>query len=144
MMREPTHGLDRRSFLRRGLGAALAFPAAGALAALAGCGDSSNSSAPPTATPYGAAPPAASPPAAPAPAAPAPAAAADALVDQIPANAGLLASLQYANLSPIAGQVCAGCQLYTPVSEDKGKCVLFLQGLVAAKGHCSSWVKKQA
>jgi hypothetical protein len=141
-MREPGHGLDRRSFLRVGLGAALILPAAGALAALAGCGSDTRPSAPPA--PGTSPSPAAASPQKAAAAPSGPATAPDALVDQIPANASLVASLQYESPSPVAEQLCAGCQLYTAVSEGRGKCVLFVEGLVAARGHCTSWVKKQA
>jgi len=43
----------------------------------------------------------------------------------------------------IAGSVCAGCALYQGKPEDAGgPCALFPGKQVAAKGWCSSWVKK--
>jgi hypothetical protein len=127
-MVDGTGSVSRRTFLSRGLGLLLAVPAAGALAALASCGDSSTKPAAPAAPPQ---PPAAAPPA-------------DALVSEITASAGLVSALQYVNVSPIPDQRCEGCQLYTATGPEKGKCVLFQQGLVMAGGHCTSWVKKQA
>jgi hypothetical protein len=150
-MVDGTGSVSRRTFLSRGLGLLLAVPAAGALAALASCGDSSTQPAAPAAPPQ---PPAAAPaaPSQPRPVAPvAPPAApgqavapADALVTEITASAGLVSALQYVNVSPIPDQRCEGCQLYTATGPEKGKCVLFQQGLVMAGGHCTSWVKKQA
>jgi hypothetical protein len=143
-MVDGTGSVSRRTFLSRGLGLLLAVPAAGALAALASCGDSSTKPAAPAAPPQ---PPAAAPPAPsqPRPATPGQAVApADALVTEITASAGLVSALQYVNVSPIPDQRCEGCQLYTATGPEKGKCVLFQQGLVMAGGHCTSWVKKQA
>ncbi len=147
--------LDRRTFLTRTLGAVLLVPVAGcALGALSGCGEGTKPATPTAPT---AAPPTPSPAPAPKPAAPAapptpPAAApsgvpgsqagSDKLITEIPANATLVASLQYANESTVKGQQCMGCQLYTAVSAERGKCVLFQEGLVTAKGHCSSWIQK--
>jgi hypothetical protein len=68
----------------------------------------------------------------------------DKLITEIPANATLASSLQYLNESNVKGQQCMGCQLFTPVSAERGKCVLFQEGLVMAKGHCSSWSQKPA
>jgi hypothetical protein len=149
--------LDRRTFLARSLGAALLVPVAGAaLGALAGCGEGSKSTTPtPAPMPASpAAPPQPAPAAAPAvPAAPPAAAPAavpgaqagsDKLITEIPANASLVSSLQYVNESNVKGQQCVGCQLFTPVGTERGKCVLFQAGLVMAKGHCSSWIQKTA
>jgi hypothetical protein len=137
--------VNRRRFLSHAFEGILFLPAAGALSSLLGCGDSGTQSPTPTSTP--APTPAAPQTAAPAPATRAPGAApavpADALVTDVPANATLVSSLQYASVTPVAGQQCDGCQLYTAVGPEKGKCALFPQGLVAARGHCTSWIKKQ-
>lgn len=161
--RRSNEEMDRRTFLVRGAAGALALPLAGSvIAGLAGCG---SEEPPPRATAPGAepepvteAPP--SPPAqvspeqppaqAQAPAAPAeapPAAGGDAsqqLVTEVPAMAGLVSSLQYVNASPNPDKHCNNCQLYTATSEERGKCQLFPQGLVAAQGYCTSWIAKQA
>ena len=66
----------------------------------------------------------------------------DALVTEIPANAPVIASLGYVNESPKPDQVCANCVLYTGPAEGRGKCAVFQQGVVPAKGWCLSWAPK--
>jgi hypothetical protein len=142
--------LSRRELLGHAMRTSLALPAAAAVGALAACGDSGGEpGATPPEKPAGARAPQPSPTAAPKPAAPRPAApkpAAEAgdqrLVTEIPAHATLVTSLGYVNVSPEAGQQCAGCQLYTAGDGAKGKCALFQSGLVAEKGWCKSWVKR--
>lgn len=147
--RRSNEEMDRRTFLVRGAAGALALPLAGSvIAGLAGCG---SEEPPPRATAPGAepepvteAPP--SPPAQVSPEQP-PAAGGDAsqqLVTEVPAMAGLVSSLQYVNASPNPDKHCNNCQLYTATSEERGKCQLFPQGLVAAQGYCTSWIAKQA
>jgi High potential iron-sulfur protein len=42
-----------------------------------------------------------------------------------------------------AGQICGGCQFYQGKPADvTGPCSVFPNKLVAAKGWCSTWVKK--
>jgi hypothetical protein len=64
------------------------------------------------------------------------------LVTEIPAVAATVQALQYTNQSEKPDQSCANCQFYTPASGGRGKCQLFVQGLVAEKGWCMSWTKK--
>jgi hypothetical protein len=135
----------RREFMRVGLAAALALPAAPALlgGALSGCGSSEQ--APKPAAPAAEPPtPAAQPkPAAPAPAAPAaPAGGGDDLVTEIPAMAPLVETLKYVHLSEKPDQSCSNCQFFTPKSDTRGRCQLFQQGLVESTGWCQSWAKK--
>ncbi len=66
------------------------------------------------------------------------------LVTEIPENAAIVGGLQYVNESPYADKVCSGCVLYTAGENDRGKCTLFPQGVVSAKGHCMSWAAKPA
>ena len=66
------------------------------------------------------------------------------LVTEIPENAAIVSGLQYMNESPLPDNVCAGCVLYTAGENDRGKCTLFPQGVVSAKGHCLSWAAKPA
>ncbi|MBL0919853.1 MAG: high-potential iron-sulfur protein [Hydrogenophaga sp.] len=43
----------------------------------------------------------------------------------------------------VAGQTCAGCQLFTGKAGDvSGPCGIFPGKAVSAKGWCSAWVKK--
>lgn len=151
--------LDRRQFLRAGLGAAAVVAVTGS-ALLAGCGDGGSAPAPTAAEKPPAPAPAAPPAAAPAPPPPAAAAPSEtggspeapvtdtapnvALVTDIPANAALVSTLQYVNEAKDPAKVCSGCQLYTPTIPGRGKCTLFTQGLVLAKGHCVSWIQRQA
>lgn len=39
-------------------------------------------------------------------------------------------------------QFCDNCSLYTKTSEDNGRCTIFPNKLVKAKGWCNSWNKK--
>ena len=139
-MRDEKAVLDRRTFLRGSAGALLLLPA---VAALASCGDGAEKPASQAPAPSPAAAPAA-PPAAGVPPSPEAPAQPGALVTEIAANAALVSSLQYVNEGPNPQQVCSGCQLYTAVSEGKGRCTLFQQGLVTARGHCTSWLQRQA
>ncbi len=66
------------------------------------------------------------------------------LVTEIPENAAIVAGLQYVNESADPDKVCSGCVLFTAGENDRGKCTLFPQGVVAAKGHCISWAAKPA
>ncbi len=52
-------------------------------------------------------------------------------------------SLQYADKSAKADQVCSGCALFVPAAAGAacGGCNL-LKGPIAPEGWCSSWVKK--
>jgi len=70
------------------------------------------------------------------------AAADDALITDVPGNATMITALAYVNESAKAGQICSGCVLYTGPAEGRGKCALFQQGQVAAKGWCQSWAPK--
>lgn len=137
-MRQSPASTDRRTFLRQGAVALLLLPAAAALSA---CGESAEKAPSPDPAPP-AAPPAAAPAAEP-PAAAAPAPAADAPVTAFAANAALVTTLQYVSEGADPQKICSGCQLYTPVDGEKGRCTLFQQGLVAAKGHCTSWIQRQ-
>jgi len=76
------------------------------------------------------------------PAASDPAAAGDApLVTEVPAMQALVQSLQYVNDSPKPDQRCENCILFIDDAfpGEKGKCQLFTQGAVVAKGWCASW-----
>jgi hypothetical protein len=64
------------------------------------------------------------------------------LVTAIPGNETLVKTLQYVNESTKADQSCLNCQLYTARSEERGKCAVFPQGVVAAGGWCTSWSPK--
>lgn len=129
-MRQSPASTDRRTFLRQGAAALLLLPAAAALSA---CGESAEQT--PSPDP---APPAPAPPAAAAPAPPD-----DAPVTAFAANAALVTTLQYVSEGSDPQKICSGCQLYTAVDGSKGRCTLFQQGLVAAKGHCTSWIQRQ-
>ncbi len=141
---------SRREFVKVGLSAALALPVAPALlaGAMSGCGSSEPAAPPattPEPTPTPAPPPAAEPPPPPAP--PQAATTGDAAgqhVTEIPANATLVASLQYVPESAKPEERCSNCQLYTAGDGELGKCQLFQQGLVKSSGWCASWVKKVA
>jgi hypothetical protein len=54
-------------------------------------------------------------------------------------------SLQYVEKSTTPGQVCSGCQLYTPPPSGSGcgSCTV-VKGPINPGGHCTSWVKKSA
>lgn len=41
-----------------------------------------------------------------------------------------------------ANMTCANCAQYTALNGGWGKCNIFAQGAVAAKGWCNSWVQK--
>jgi hypothetical protein len=64
------------------------------------------------------------------------------LVTEIPAVAPTVQALQYKLVSDKPDQTCSNCQFYTPTSGGRGKCQLFVQGLVNEKGWCMSWTKK--
>ena len=64
------------------------------------------------------------------------------LVTETPAVAATVQALQYRLVSDKPDQSCSNCQFYTPTSGGKGKCQLFVQGLVSEKGWCMSWTKK--
>ena len=52
-------------------------------------------------------------------------------------------ALSYVEQSAKEGQFCVNCQLYTGNEGDAyGPCAIFPGKIVAAKGWCSSWVKK--
>ena len=138
-MRQSPTSTDRRTFLRQGAAALLLLPAAAALSA---CGESGEPTPSPDPAPP-AAPPAPAPPAAEPPAAAAPAPPDDAPVTAFAANAALVTTLQYVSEGSDPQKICSGCQLYTAVDGSKGRCTLFQQGLVAAKGHCTSWIQRQ-
>ncbi len=64
------------------------------------------------------------------------------LVTDIEANAPIVTSLGYVNESPKPDQLCAGCVLYNGPAEGRGKCSVFPQGVVSAKGWCRSWAPR--
>jgi len=64
------------------------------------------------------------------------------LVTEIPANQAMVSALRYVNESTTAGQACAGCVLYQAGASGRGKCGLFQQGVVDARGWCGSWTAK--
>ena len=66
------------------------------------------------------------------------------LVDTLPANAPLLAGVQYVPKSVKEGQRCANCVLYRATDASHGKCALFQQGAVPAEAWCMSWGPKPA
>jgi hypothetical protein len=66
----------------------------------------------------------------------------DKLVTETPAMAPTVQALQYKAVSDKPDQHCANCQFFTPKSGERGNCQLFAQGLVEAKGWCTSWTKK--
>jgi hypothetical protein len=66
------------------------------------------------------------------------------LVTEIPAVAATVQALQYKVQSDKPDQNCKNCQFYTAGAGGKGKCQLFVQGLVAEAGWCMSWTKKIA
>ena len=63
-------------------------------------------------------------------------------VTEIEANKIMVQSLQYTDTSAKEGQECGNCQLYTAGEGGSGKCQLFMEGTVAEKGWCMSWVQK--
>jgi len=155
-------GVDRRRFCAIGVktaAAIVALPAASLVNTACGGSDesgtsSAGSSESPMPEPSKAAAPAPTPPKpteAPAPAepmeapAPEPASGGEGqLVTEVAAVATLVNTLQYTNASEKPDQRCATCQLYTPQSGGRGKCQLFVQGLVKETGWCTSWIKKVA
>ena len=64
------------------------------------------------------------------------------LVTATPAVAATVQALQYRIKSDKPDQSCSNCQFFTPTSGGRGKCQLFVQGLVDEKGWCMSWTKK--
>jgi len=54
-------------------------------------------------------------------------------------------SLQYTGHSPYADKRCDNCNFYTPAKDGSscGSCSV-VAGPINPKGHCTSWVKKQA
>lgn len=66
------------------------------------------------------------------------------LVTETPAVAATVQALQYKNQSDKPDQHCALCQFYTPTGGGRGKCQLFVQGLVSETGWCMSFTKKVA
>ncbi len=66
------------------------------------------------------------------------------LVTEVPAVAATVQALQYTVKSDKPDQNCANCQFYTATAGGRGKCLLFVQGLVDEKGWCMSWSKKVA
>jgi hypothetical protein len=64
------------------------------------------------------------------------------LVTEIPTNQAMVSALRYVNESATAGQDCAGCVLYQAGAGGRGKCGLFQEGVVDARGWCSSWTVK--
>ena len=71
-----------------------------------------------------------------------PARAEEALVTAMPENAPMVAALQYVSVSTEEGKNCGNCQLYTAGEGKKGKCQLFMTGLVEEAGYCASWAQK--
>src|SRR5262245_32848738 len=64
------------------------------------------------------------------------------LVTEIPAVAATVQALQYRVKSEKPDQSCSNCQFFTATSGGRGKCQLFVQGVVDEKGWCMSWTKK--
>ena len=64
------------------------------------------------------------------------------LVTETPAVAATVQALQYRIKSDKPDQSCSNCQFFTPTSNGRGKCQLFVQGLVDEHGWCMSWTKK--
>ena len=64
------------------------------------------------------------------------------LVPEVPAVAGTVSTLQYVAASARPDQQCGNCQFYTAREGGRGKCQLFVQGLVAEGGWCISWTAK--
>jgi len=155
---EGAGGITRRVFVAGGARALVLTPLAGAALLQVACGSAEESPptqgtgegtgetarepAPEAPTPEGAAGSAAE---SEAPTAETPRASgspATRLVTEVPAMASLVEQLQYVNESPKPDQNCANCLFYTARMEDRGKCQLFAQGLVAAEGWCASWAAK--
>lgn len=63
-------------------------------------------------------------------------------VGELPANAPMLDALRYVEASVTPGRECANCVLFQAGSAGRGKCSLFRDGSVNAKGWCSSWTPK--
>ena len=63
-------------------------------------------------------------------------------VAAIEANKVMVQALQYVAESTKEGQKCDNCQLYAAGEAGTGKCQLFPQGVVNAKGWCMSWAQK--
>jgi hypothetical protein len=52
-------------------------------------------------------------------------------------------ALAYVHESPVEGNLCANCQLYTGSADAEwGGCAIFPGKQVAAGGWCNAWVKK--
>jgi hypothetical protein len=66
------------------------------------------------------------------------------LVTETPAVAATVQALQYRSVSDKPDQHCSNCQFFTATAGGRGKCQLFVQGLVEEKGWCMSWTKKVA
>jgi hypothetical protein len=66
----------------------------------------------------------------------------DEMVTEVEAMKPTVQALQYVSESTKPDQSCKLCQFYTPVENGKGKCQLFVQGLVSENGWCMSWTKK--
>ncbi len=66
------------------------------------------------------------------------------MVTDVEAMKATVQALQYIDESAKPDQTCANCQFYTAGEGGKGKCLLFVQGLVTEGGWCMSWTKKVA
>jgi len=151
---EGAGGITRRVFVAGGARALVLTPLAGAALLQVACGSAEESPptqgtgatarepAPEAPTPEGAAGSAAESEAPKAETPRASGSPATRLVTEVPAMASLVEQLQYVNESPKPDQNCANCLFYTARMEDRGKCQLFAQGLVAAEGWCASWAAK--
>jgi hypothetical protein len=64
------------------------------------------------------------------------------LVTEIPAMQPLVQSLQYVNESRKPDQRCENCLFYTAAADGRGRCQLFAEGLVLARGWCASWQQR--
>jgi hypothetical protein len=54
----------------------------------------------------------------------------------------MLDALRYVEASVTPGRECANCVLFQAGFAGRGKCGLFRDGSVNAKGWCSSWTPK--
>ncbi len=66
----------------------------------------------------------------------------DKLITELEEMKVTVGALQYVNESAKPDQDCANCQFFTATSGGRGKCQLFMKGVVSEKGWCMSWVKK--
>ncbi len=66
----------------------------------------------------------------------------DKMVTEVEAMKPTVQALQYVDASDKPDQNCANCQFYTAGDGGKGKCQLFMEGLVTEGGWCMSWTKK--